>query len=269
MYKTTNDTTVSFEQCSATIIEDSICNGHRLISVECVYPRIIHAEVLRHKDFSNSVSSSRATPVDRIIEDCTYVPSHFYRNQRGMVGGEEIVGKDLAFIRDNWICAREAAITSALHLSDLGVHKQHVNRLLEPFSFVRHLITATDWDRFFTQRLAEDADPVIRTLAECIRDARARSEPVERDFHYPYLTAEERVGTTPAICARVSAARCARLSYLKHDGTPTSMVEDLVLFGRLKADGHWSPMEHPAISKHEGRFANLTGWRSLRNGLGQ
>lgn len=269
MYKTINETTVAFEQCSATIIEDSICDGHRLISVECVYPRIIHAEVLRHKDFSNSVSSSRATPVDRIIEDCSYVPSHFYSNQRGMVGGEEIVGKDLALARDNWIYAREAAITSALHLSNLGVHKQHVNRLLEPFSFVRHLITATDWDRFFTQRLAKDADPVIQTLAQCIRDARTRSEPKERDFHYPYLTAEERFGKTPAICARVSAARCARLSYIKHDGTPSTVEEDLALFDRLKADGHWSPMEHPAVSKHEGRFANLTGWRSLRNVLGQ
>lgn len=268
MYKTINATTVEFEQCSATVIEDSICNGHRLLSVECVYPRIIHAEVLRHKDFSNSVSSSRATPVDRIIADCTYVPSHFYRNQRGMVGGEEITGKALARVQDNWVYAREAAVTSAMHLANLGVHKQHVNRLLEPFSFVRHLITATEWDRFFTQRLAKDADPVIRTLAGCVRDSMALSTPVERSAHLPYLTAEERKTISYEYTMQVSAARCARLSYLKHDGTPTSMDEDLALFERLKTDGHWSPMEHPAVSR-DGKFANLNGWRSLRNVLGR
>lgn len=267
MYKTTNDTTVEFEQCSATIIEDSTFNGRRIISVECVYPRIIHAEVLRHKDFSNSVSSSRATPVERIIEDCTYVPSHFYRNQRGMVGGEEITGEELLRVRDDWIYALEAAITSARRLSEIGVHKQHINRLLEPFSFVRHLITATEWDRFFAQRLAKDADPVIQALAKCVKESMDRSTPVLRNAHYPYVTEAERAALRPATCSRVSAARCARLSYLKHDGTAATVEEDLALFERLSMDGHWSPMEHTARASFL-RHANLDMWRSLRNILG-
>ena len=267
MYKTINETTVSFEQCSATIIEDSTFNGHRIISIECVYPRIIHAEVLRHKDFSNSVSSSRATPVERIIEDCTYIPSHFYRNQKGMVGGDEITGEELLRVRDNWIYARESAITSALRLSEMGVHKQHVNRLLEPFSFVRHLITATEWDRFFTQRLAKDADPVIQALAKCVKESMARSAPVIRNAHYPYVTAEERAALRPAACSRVSAARCARLSYLKHDGTAATAEEDIELFKRLADAGHWSPMEHTARASFL-RHANLDMWQSLRNSLG-
>lgn len=267
MYKTTNDTTVEFEQCSATIIEDSTFNGHRIISIECVYPRIIHAEVLRHKDFSNSVSSSRATPVDRIIEDCTYVPSHFYRNQRGMVGGEEFSPEESAKARDQWIYAREAAIASARRLSEMGVHKQHVNRLLEPFSFVRHLITATRWERFFTQRLAKDADPVIQTLAQCIHQSIRLSVPVRRGDHYPYVLVEERDSLPWDQLPLVSAARCARLSYLKHDGTRSTIEEDLALFERLSMDGHWSPMEHTATSRPL-TYANFDGWRSLRSRLG-
>lgn len=268
MYKTKNKTTVEFEQCSATVIEDSIWNGYRLTSVECVYPRIIHAEVLRHKDFSNSVSSSRATPVERVIEDCTYIPSHFYRNRKGMVGGDEITGEDLRRARDNWIYAREAAVTSALRLSEMGVHKQHVNRLLEPFSFVRHLITATEWDRFFTQRLAKDADPVIQALAKCVKESMDRSTPVEDWCHLPYVTEKERENLWPmSMQSRVSAARCARLSYLKHDGTAATENEDLELFNRLKESGHWSPMEHTAWA-YAGKCANLVGWQSLRNRLG-
>ena len=267
MYKTKNETTVEFEQCSATVIEDSIWNGARLISVECVYPRVIHAEVLRHKDFSNSVSSSRATPVERIIEDCTYIPSHFYRNQKGMVGGDEITGEELLRVRDNWIYARESAITSALRLSEMSVHKQHVNRLLEPFSYVCHLITATGWDRFFTQRLAKDADPVIQALAKCVKEAMARSTPVVRNAHYPYVTEKERTALRPAACSRVSAARCARLSYLKHDGTAATVEEDIELFKRLADAGHWSPMEHTARASFL-RHANLDMWQSLRNSLG-
>ena len=267
MYKTVNNTTVEFEQCSATIIEDSTFNGRRIISIECVYPRIIHAEVLRHKDFSNSVSSSRATPVDRIIEDCTYVPSHFYRNQRGMVGGDELSPEESAKARADWLCAREAAVASARRMADLGVHKQHVNRLLEPFSFVRHLITATRWERFFTQRLAKDADPVIQALARCVHLATAQSDPVSRHVHLPYVTQEERLTDAWGTLQRISAARCARLSYLKHDGTQSTAEEDIALFNRLKDAGHWSPMEHVAEVK-VGTFANLDGWRSLRSRLG-
>ena len=43
----------------------------------------------------------------------------------------------------------------------------------------------------------------------------------------------------------ISVARCARVSYLTHDGK-RDIVKDLELFERLKTSGHWSPFEHVA-----------------------
>lgn len=52
----------------------------------------------------------------------------------------------------------------------LGIHEQHVNRILEPFQFIKVIITATEWYDFFALRLAPDAQPEIRQLARAIYD---------------------------------------------------------------------------------------------------
>lgn len=44
---------------------------------------------------------------------------------------------------------------------------------------------------------------------------------------------------------KISVARCARISYLTHDGK-RDILKDLELFERLRASGHWSPFEHVA-----------------------
>jgi hypothetical protein len=66
------------------------------------------------------------------------------------------------------------------------------------------------------------------------------------------------------VLARVASARCARVSYLQHDGT-RSWEKDLELADKLIGPGHWSPFEHPAraMAKPE-RRANFVGWEQLR-----
>ncbi len=49
---------------------------------------------------------------------------------------------------------------------------------------------------------------------------------------------------------RISVARCARVSYLTHDGV-RSIEADLQLFDRLRTSGHWSPFEHVATPYFE------------------
>jgi hypothetical protein len=68
---------------SAKILADSISpDGVRLTSFELTYPRIIHAEMCRHRMHSRCVSSSRAIPIQRFItqvENDPYIPRHSRR----------------------------------------------------------------------------------------------------------------------------------------------------------------------------------------------
>lgn len=269
MDHTENSTTQVRGDCLATVICDSSRDNVRIVSVECVYPRSIHAEVLRHRMFSNSVSSSRATPVATLIKDCTYTPRYWTLNQPGMVGKEGASEHMIESAKTIWNNARSLVTGYAQALSDLGFHKQHVNRLLEPFSFVRHLITATDLDNFFVLRMAEDADPVIQDLARAFASAMACSTANESSIHVPYVAPEEIDDLGYDTAQKVSAARCARVSYMKHNGKKPTVEEDMALFERLEKSGHWSPMEHTAkFINSSVRFANFQGWQSLRNYLG-
>jgi len=66
---------------------------------------------------------------------------------------------------------------------------------------------------------------------------------------------------------RVSAARCARVSYLTHQGL-REIERDLELYERLRADRHLSPFEHVATPAPDGAFqANFRGWIQMRRDI--
>jgi hypothetical protein len=72
-------------------------------------------------------------------------------------------------------------------------------------------------------------------------------------WHLPY-------GGTP----NMSAARCARVSYLNHDGTEPDIAKDFALSEMLLRSRHMSPFEHQARPTPGQRHANLKGWISHR-----
>ena len=76
-------------------------------------------------------------------------------------------------------------------------------------------------------------------------------------------------------CA-VSAARCARVSYLTHDGERPTLEKDLELYRHLVNANppHMSPCEHQASPKCYGKVAdlgypithsNFRGWNQFRH----
>jgi hypothetical protein len=74
-------------------------------------------------------------------------------------------------------------------------------------------------------------------------------------------------GIIPSVTERkVSAARCARVSYLTHDGK-RDIEADLTLYDRLVEGGHWSPLEHVATPNRYGMgsLGNFHGWEQLRH----
>lgn len=273
MYFTKNNTTRTVGQCTATVICDTkpTENHSRLITMELVYPRYIHSEFMTHRMFSRNASSSRATPVKTIIKeilDNPVVPSKWYLNKRGMVGDTLADTEDSVKAMELWTKAMLKAVECAEALAELGIHKQHINRLLEPFSFIRVVVTATEWDNFFKLRLAPDAQPEIQDLAKAIKESQDSSIPDKIYSHLPYINKDElNKGLSFKDLLQISSARCARVSYLKHDGTKPSIQDDLDLFKRLYEGGHLSPLEHAC--SHEmiltGKFnANLRGASSFR-----
>lgn len=257
---------------TAEVIEDSIYQGKRITTLELYYPRIIHSEFMTHRVFSRNAGSSRAIPVKRLLSSVVsdpYVPEFWGLNQKGMQAQE--VEADPIICRQIWLEARDDAVRHAQRLADQNVHKQHVNRIIEPYTHIRVVVTATGdaWPGFFYLRDHPDAQPEIQKLARAILKSLESSTPVERTFHLPYVTQEERGNNALGIQDRImmSAARCARVSYRTHDGLVPRLEEDMELSGKLWGDPpHLSPFEHPAVfGEPEKRYANFTGWQSYRN----
>lgn len=295
---------------SAKIICDSVNNnGNRLTTMQLRYPRWIHNEFMTHRVFSRNASSSRAIPVKKLIQDIIQdpvYPSFWGSNKPGMQAGEEIfefieladytpsigyesdyayIYYDLAkFSRETaWDIARKKAIEFAEAFDKAGYHKQIVNRLLEPFSHINVVCTATEYENFFHLRRHPDAQPEIKILADAMWTAMQESTPKLLQFgewHLPYVTNEERNITNLETLIKISVSRCARVSYLTHDGRVTTIDEDSKLYDRLVGNSplHASPAEHqatpdriisinPLTWKNKEQHGNFVGYIQYRKTL--
>lgn len=272
---------------NAKVIADSISpTGQRLITLEVEMHRFVLAEFNTHRAFSRNSASSRAIPYPKMrakaLENTAY-PVSWPAEQKGMQGGAEL---DSASIKDamlDWEAAAENAVFTADRLHELGVHKSVINRLLEPFIPHKAIVSATDYDNFFVQRLHKDAQPEIHQLAIAMINAIDGSTPTElgyNEWHMPYAPSEDEVLTNKQnqfespVQAQlaVSVARCARVSYETHDGV-RDVEKDYELYFRLKdhKPAHASPFEHVATPVAKNTFSvtgNFTGYEQLRGRLG-
>lgn len=271
----------------AEVIEDTIHGTARLTTLKIRYHRMIHAEMLRHRAHSRGAASSRAIPVAKMAARATAEPLHWGLNQAGMQASTELTGWRLWAVKKVWRLSRRIAQRLSRLLAWLGAHKQIANRVTEPYQWMEEVISGTDWDNYFNLRAHDAAQPEIRAIAEAIREAMRASTPRRvvgeygpddvNNWHLPFITAEERAGVhdsrggvyNAVFLAKLSAARCARVSYLNHDGSNPDTAKDLALFARLTADPkaiHASPMEHQAycLASSGSRCRNYRGWRQFR-----
>jgi hypothetical protein len=259
----------------AQIICDSVSPaGIRLTTFQLRYPRFIHAELMTHRDFSRNASSSRAIPVRRMIEDLRRdpaMPIYWGSNKPGMQAGEELTGLALADAKQHWLDGMINAISEVEKLMEIGLHKQIANRVLEPWAHINVVLTATNWANWYTLRRDKHAQPEIKALADAMWDAQQASIPQylePGDWHLPYIRLYERLeasnhdqgfGAGIDALKRISVARCARVSYLTHDGRETTFEEDLQLYDRLlnAQPLHASPAEHQATPDIEIRGGKM------------
>ena len=260
----------------ATILKDSI-NGNesRLTTVELTYPRCIHSEFMTHRLFSRNAASSRAIPVAKMIRDVRenpFVPTHWGKNQKGMQAWEEIGNDQQATAMEIWLSHRETAIEQVCFLvgDDIQLHKQIANRLLEPWMWITVIASGTDaaYRNFFKLRCDKHAEPHIQKIAYMLQEEYKNSDPETLktwDYHLPLIGFEGDEVLTQEEAIKVSVGRCARVSYLTHQGT-RDVQADIQLHDRLAEAGHWSPFEHVAQNVpgclNTGNFA--MGWAQYR-----
>ncbi len=276
----------------ARVICDSVSpQGKRITTLQLKFHRFILPEFNTHRLFSRNASSSRAIPVAKMIEHVRNdpaMPIHWGKNQAGMQAREELTGSDVDAAKALWLEAAENATDVANAMNNFGVHKQVVNRLLEPFQWIHVVVTATEWDNFFMLRDHPAAQPEIQELARLMKKAMNESIPKELvigEWHLPYVTDKEvqdMIYTNQFNNAiKCSAARCARVSYIKHDGQLPSIEDDLELYnmlvtrpytdkrGTTYGDNdpiHASPIEHQATPAEYGSVhsGNFVGWIQYR-----
>jgi thymidylate synthase ThyX len=236
---------------TAKIIADSVNpDGKRLTSWILKYPRFIHAEFMTHRAFSRNAASSRAIPIKKMIEAIVNEAAHpefWGKNQKGMQSLERLDQVTESLARMGWLAAREDAIKTVDRLVELGVHKQIVNRLIEPWSHITVLATAGDHRNFFGLRAHPDAQPEFQVLAYRMLDAYLKSKPRLLDWgewHMPF--GDKMLATlSEADRLKIATARAARISYLTFDGVEDH-EKDFDIFEKLRSSGHWSPFEHSA-----------------------
>lgn len=266
------------------------------------YPRWIHAEARTHRlmsitedldilpltpslmedpNLSRNASSSRAIPVEKMIKDVIEnpaIPIYWGANQRGMQasqshhaavqlrapGGDNLINMDRKLA---WLTARDNAVEAAQAFAAAGYHKQLVNRLLEPFSHITVVVSATEWTNFIGLRNHKDAEPHIQMLARELERELKRTDNIQDlkpdDWHYPFVTEETEdkllhymtqnvidIQFFPNYKRAISVACCASTSYKTVDGFSMTPDRGKALHDKLVGAEplHASPAEHVAYA---------------------
>lgn len=276
---------------SARVVLDSRHpgGGPRVTTIETTGFRFTQAEKKTHRMLAGNAASSRAVPVSKmlgVVMAEPAVPVEWRYNQSGMEGGDFLTPDEEAEAIRLWLQARDAAHLYATMLSNLNVHKSIANRLLEPFGWITNVFTGTDdprsWPNFFGLRCSPRAQPELRVEAEAIRVAYEASMPQDvgwGDYHLPYVQGydlfdmleEWGEGEGYENAKRISAARCAAVSYLRQ-GQIRDWSKDLELFENLlhpkDSPPHASPFEHVCTPARSYALGCLDGWVQYRHELG-
>lgn len=200
----------------AEIIADSLnISGNRLTTYVLEYPRFIHSEICTHRVFSKNAASSRAIPIEKMIQqviDNPAMPVWWGKNQSGMQAKEELDNlekkcrsldehqlstltqrkRDLTdeeYAKTLWLSARDEAIKYVKRFNELGLHKQIANRILEPWFNIRIILSGTEFENFFALRAHEDAQPEFQALARLMLEEYNKSTPKllqAGEWHIPF-----------------------------------------------------------------------------------
>lgn len=276
----------------AQVVADSISpEGVRLTSIEVEYPHAIHKDMMTHRALSRNFQSFRAFPPEKVIEKIEidpFIPESFDYRVKGMGQGDALDDLRAMEAHTLWMHHIEASLSTAEAMIEMDLAKAQVNFVLQDLTSIRGIITATEWDNFWGLRLAINeetgkpyARPEVYKAARMMKDAFDASTPTPLkpgEWHVPYIDVNDFAhhwkggdandfwdATEDTIKAygfdwerlkKISTGRCARISYLTHDGK-RDWAKDIQLYADLKGDLHMSPFEHQATPM--GNATKLSG----------
>lgn len=270
-------------QPSARVLAHSVnAAGSELITFEITCHRWILAEINTHRMLSRNFRSSRAVPFTKLVHEVETnpaMPIEWLKNKPGMQATEPLTTYEQFQAQATWIAASRDAVKRAEELAATGMHKQWVNRILEPYLFVHGVISGTEWSNFYARRRHPDAQPEFKALADAMWSVHNASEPRllgDGEWHLPYVTDEERANPEhllpyyhlgPNELCRLSVSRVARVSYTLHTGENTNLATETVRHDKLLAAGHMSPFEHQARPRTDNEYQLDEGEVTIHNGL--
>jgi thymidylate synthase ThyX len=235
------------------LADSSNFNGQRVLTFLFSVPNIIHAEILRHRAGSFSISSNRAIPVSKLTKNDIFVPTSVGYNKSGMQATVPLNDSDLNHFQQLWISAYNSMKYIIAQIEPINVHKQHVNRLTMPFQVPTIVMTISEngLKNFLVQRNSEMAQPEIHELAILIEGLYTQSRPKVLkwgDWHLPFILENE---TELPLFDKlmINSARSARTSYrLNVEDRISNIDDDLKLATNLINDYHLSPFEHACMA---------------------
>ena len=234
------------------------------------------------------------------------MPTFFQKSHKGMQGTEILKSYADSNARIAWLEASESAIHHANKLKELGVTKQLVNRILEPFQYYTSILTGTDFENFFELRapkyeykgkvyrskrslLIDHPDFILTANYEYDSFYNLNTSPAEihiqelAELMYDaYHSVEFKVLAEGQLHSpynnsdydvetllKVSTAKAARISYtVVGSGKDSTIEDDILLHDRLLKERHASPFEHSAFAREDKYYSNFRGFQSYRNLLG-
>jgi hypothetical protein len=262
----------------AKVLADSISPaGHRLTTLQVRYPHAVHKDIMTHRALSRNFLSFRAYPPEKLeamlADEHCYMPEVFTERLTGMSGGSPLPQAEQDLAQEIWLAAKDKAVAASRHLTTLGVAKEQANIPIQDYCWITGIVSATDWDNFFALRLDTHEDgrpkarPEVYRIASMMKDALVESVPRTVDiggWALPLSTSDEQKTVPTTTLLKAVTGRCARISYLTHDGK-RDMSADIGLHDFLCKDFHMSPFEHPATpAVGDEETGNYTGWVQYR-----
>jgi hypothetical protein len=274
-------------RCEVLLDSLNVATDDRLTTFTLCYEYdLVHADFMTYREFSRNASGSRAIPFERLlawVDRDPAVPLRFCKARPGMVGAVAD-GAFEADCRSAWLRGYDAARAAALNLHSLGCQKEACNRMVQPYSWINVLVSATNYHQFFAQRCRWDANPNIQRLAVRMARAYRASVPTPLEpgrWHLPYVRPEDRDDARRAWLdpgprglevklAYLAAGRARRVSLRSHaDNVVPALERDVDRGFECGRDRHWTPLEHAAragtLVDESARFwGNYSGWEQFR-----
>ena len=260
-------------------------DGKRLTTFVITFPRIILCEVNTHCALSKNTSSSRAIPYARpkgerkpgqpptmreMVLENPYMPMHWGRNEKGMQASTELNPDEIAKCKKGIEALRTHTVAQCDVLWEYGMHKQDINRYLEPWAWTTQVITGTEWANFYALRTDRFAHPAFQLISRMMFLRMRASVPkplAVGEWHLPFTDEEDYARWKISDLKRISVSRTARVSYNTMDGVRDT-AKDFDLYDKLIASfpKHMSPTTHQGTPWGNGTVnrSNFVGWNQLR-----